>query len=158
MTNARLLTVARYASLLGGGVFAGVALTVLIVELALRRLGASAYVQVRHAEYEFMVWFIGVVFLPTLIAVVALVILTRKAHSPAFAPAAGALALVLVALVITFAVNGPINIEQLGWSARFPPADWASVRDRWQVAHAIRTAASVLALGCLTAAFTRSAR
>lgn len=156
MTNVRLVTIVRYASLLCAGVFAGVALTVLIVELALRRLGGPEYVQVRHAEFDFFVWFVGVIFVPALIAVVLLVILTR--HGPAFRPAAVALVLLVLALVITFVINGPINVEQLGWDAGVPPADWASVRDRWQVAHAARTIASVLALGALTVAFTRSAR
>jgi hypothetical protein len=32
------------------------------------------------------------------------------------------------------------------------PADWARLRDRWQIAHAVRTVAIVLALGYLSAA------
>jgi len=40
-----------------------------------------------------------------------------------------------------------------------PPSDWASVRDRWQLAHAIRTVSAVLAFCSLTtAAITRTAR
>jgi hypothetical protein len=33
-----------------------------------------------------------------------------------------------------------------------PPADWARVRDRWQIAHAVRTVAIVLAFGYVNAA------
>jgi len=76
----------------------------------------------------------------------------RRPHRPALRPAAFALTLLLLALAIYLAVNGPINVEQLGWNPQNPPADWARVHDRWQVAHALRTAAIVLALCCLTAA------
>jgi uncharacterized membrane protein len=94
-------------------------------------------------------WFHGVIFAPTFIAVVMLVILARKAGSPALRPAAAALVLLVLALVVTFAVNAPINLEQLNWNPQAPPADWASIRDRWQIAHAVRTVFCVIALGCL---------
>jgi hypothetical protein len=49
----------------------------------------------------------------------------------------------------TLAINLPINSDQSSWSVQNPPADWAAVRDRWQVAHLIRTAAALLAFGTL---------
>jgi uncharacterized membrane protein len=152
MTNAQLVKITRYTSLLGGGVFTGGALTTLIVELALRRLGGPGYIQVRQAEHAYFPWYIGAILVPTYIAVVMLVILARKAGSPALRPATAALVLLVLALVVSFAVNAPINLDQLDWNAREPPADWASVRDRWQIAHAIRTLFCVIALGCLGAA------
>jgi hypothetical protein len=50
---------------------------------------------------------------------------------------------------VTLLVNGPINVEQSGWDAEAPPADWERVRDRWQIPHAVRTLVLVLALGSL---------
>lgn len=152
MVNVTLVRVTRYASLVCGGVLAGVALTVLFVELAFRGLDGPAYVRVRQAEFGVLTLFIAVVFVPTLVAVVALVVFSRRAGSSAFRPAVVALGLFLVAAVITIVVNGPINFQQLGWSAATPPADWASVRDRWQIAHAVRTLAIVVALGYLATA------
>lgn len=58
----------------------------------------------------------------------------------------------MLALVVSFAVNAPVNLDQIGWNAQAPPADWASIRDRWQIAHAVRTAFCLIALGCLGAA------
>ena len=55
-------------------------------------------------------------------------------------------------LVTTIVFNLPINAEQSNWAVQAPPADWASVRDRWQIAHAVRTSAAVLAFGCLSTA------
>ncbi|MFJ2844040.1 anthrone oxygenase family protein [Streptomyces griseofuscus] len=86
---------------------------------------------------------------PTFIAVVVLVFLARRAGSPVLRPAAAALVLLVLALVVTFVVNAPIDLDQFDWNAQAPPADWAAVRDRWQIAHAVRTAFCVIALGCL---------
>ncbi|MFF4255295.1 anthrone oxygenase family protein [Streptomyces sp. NPDC001663] len=139
-------------SLLGCGMLAGIAATVLFLELALRRLSGPEYVRVRQAEFTVFTWFIGAVFVPTLIAVAVLAVEERRGLGLTRRPVAVALALLLVALAISLAVNGPINVEQLSWHAQNPPADWARVRDRWQIAHAVRTAAIVLALGHLGAA------
>lgn len=152
MTNTRLTKVARYTSLLGGGLYAGGALATLVLELALRRLDGPAYVTVRQVEHDYFPWLIGVLLVPTYAAVLTLVILARKAGSPALRPAAAALALLVLALVVSFIVNAPINLAQIDWNAQAPPADWASIRDRWQTAHAVRTLFCLMALGCLGAA------
>jgi hypothetical protein len=151
MTDAMVVRITRWASLLCGGLLAGIAVTVLIVELALRRLDGPEYVRVRQAEFDFFTWFVGTVFVTALIAVAMLVILAYRTRSPALRPASIALGLLLLSAGITLAINGPINVEQLGWSVQVPPADWMTVRDRWQIAHAVRTIAIVLAFGCLTA-------
>jgi hypothetical protein len=49
-------------------------------------------------------------------------------------------------------VSIPINHDQLNWAVQAPPPNWARVRDRWQIAHLVRTVAAVLAFGLLTAA------
>jgi uncharacterized membrane protein len=152
MTNVTLIKITRYVSLLGCGMLAGIALTVLVLELALRRLNGQEYVRVRQAEFIFFTPFIGAVLLPTLLAVAMLVVQARKTHSITLRPAVTALALLLLALLVSLIVNGPVNVEQLSWNVQAPPADWARIRDRWQIAHAVRTVAIVIALGCLCAA------
>ena len=152
MTNAILVKITRYTSLLGCGMLAGVAVTVLVLELALRRLNGQEFVHVRQAEFAFFTPFVGAVFLPTFVAVAMLVIQAHKAQSPTLRPAVIALVLLVLALLVSLAVNGPVNVEQVSWNVQAPPADWARVRDRWQIAHAVRTVAIVLALGFLSAA------
>lgn len=152
MTSARLAKITRYVSLLGGGVVTGGALATLVLELALRPLSASVYIQVRQVEHDWFPWYIGATLGLTIIAVVLLVVLAHWAGSPALLPAAAALMLLLLALVVSFVINAPINLDQINWNPQAPPADWASVRDRWQIAHAIRTLFLVIALGCLGAA------
>ncbi|MGI5509091.1 anthrone oxygenase family protein [Streptomyces sp. CA-106131] len=125
MRSATLVKATRYVSLLCCGMLAGVAVTVLFLELALRRLNGPAYVRVRQVEFTFFTWYIGAITVPTLVAVAVLVIYARKAQSPILRPAAIALGLLLLALLVTLAVNGPINVEELGWNVQAPPADWA---------------------------------
>jgi hypothetical protein len=152
MANPRFVTVTRYASVLCSGVLAGVALTVLVLELALRQLDGPGYVHVRQAEFSWFTPFVGAIFVPTLVAVILLVIHAWNARSPSLRPAVVALVLLLLALVVSLVVNGPINVEQLVWNAQAPPAGWASVRDRWQVAHAVRVVLIVAALGYVSVA------
>ncbi len=65
--------------------------------------------------------------------------------------------LLVLVFATSLAVNLPINGDQAGWSVQNPPADWASVRDRWQLAHLVRTAAALLAFASLIgAALTRT--
>ncbi|MGH3595226.1 MAG: hypothetical protein ACRDUT_04525 [Mycobacterium sp.] len=40
------------------------------------------------------------------------------------------------------------------WSVLAPPSDWVSVRDRWQIAHLLRTISAVMAFAVLAAAGT----
>ena len=148
--EARIRTI-RSASQLCCAILVGVALTVLVLELALRRLDGPAYVAARQAEYDYFTWFIGIVAVATLVTVTMLVVATYRAHSPLRRPALLALGLIVVAIAITLAVNGPINIEQLAWNAQSPPQEWAHIRDRWQIAHAVRTLALAGALVALSA-------
>jgi hypothetical protein len=106
----------------------GVAATVLVLELALRRLNGQQYVRARQAEFAFFTPFIGAVLLPTLVAVAMLVVQARKTHSATLRPAVMAFALLLLALLVFLAVNGPINVEQLSWNMQAPPADWAQAQ------------------------------
>jgi uncharacterized membrane protein len=152
VTNATLVKITRYVSVLGCGMLAGIAVTVFVLELALRGLNGQEYARVRQAGFAVFTPFIGAILLPTLVAVAMLVIHARKMHNPMLRPAVIALVLLLLALLVSLAVNGPINIEQLSWNVQAPPADWAPVRDRWQIAHAVRTVAIVLAFGHIIAA------
>jgi uncharacterized membrane protein len=149
VTTGRGFTVARLASQVGGGLIAGVACTVLVLELALRRLDGPQYVEVRQAEFDYFSWFIGGILVLTLAAVTMLAVLAGHTRSRTLAIVA--LTFLLVALAVSLAVNGPINVEQRGWNATAPPANWAAVRDRWQLAHVVRTVAILIALGFLSA-------
>jgi len=94
----------------------------------------------------------SVTLIPAILTTVAVAIWSRGSSRRL---ALVAVALLVVVFVTTLAVNLPINSDQLSWSVQQPPADWAEVRDRWQVAHAIRTVAAVLAFAVLVTSAVR---
>jgi uncharacterized membrane protein len=141
--------VARFVSVVSGGLFAGFMLTILVLELSLRKFDGSVYTQVRKVELVRMDTLATATLIPTIIATAVVIAVGLKWGRPGLGLSSVALGLLLVVLVTTVVVNLPINSDQLDWTVSRPPLDWASVRDRWQGAHAIRTAAAGLAFLCL---------
>src|SRR6187397_2383841 len=105
MTNAVLIKITRCVSLVGCCMLAAIAGTVLVLELALRRLNGQEYAHVRQVEFVFFTPFIGAVLLPTLIAVAMLVIHARKTRGPTLRSTAVAFAMLVLALLISPTVN-----------------------------------------------------
>ena len=150
--------VARAVSLFFGGLFAGFLTTVLVLELTLRSVEGQTYTLVRQVELVRLDDLATATLIPALIATALVVVLTAKVRGHALRLTVTALALLVIVLVTSLLFNVPINGDQLAWDVQAPPVDWVSVRDRWQIAHAVRTGAAMLAFGCLSiAAFlTRS--
>jgi uncharacterized membrane protein len=138
---------ARAASLLFAGLFAGFLTAVLVLELSLRGAGGTVYTQVRLVELDSLDKLAVATLLPALIATAVLAYRTFRTGTRW--PTVGALALLVLIVALTVTVNLPINADQLDWNAASPPADWADVRDRWQIAHASRTAAAVIAFALI---------
>lgn len=145
----------RGVSLLFSGLFAGFLLCVLVLENSLRGFDASVYTQVRLVELDSLDKLASVTLIPAIITTVVLAIRARGNDRRVVLVA---IALLVVVFATTFAINLPINGDQASWSVQSPPADWADVRDRWQVAHLIRTLAALLAFGTLIGAAVRGER
>jgi hypothetical protein len=139
----------RAGSLLFTGLFAGFLLGVLVLENSLRGYGAAVYSQVRQVELDSLDTLASVTLIPAIVTTVLLAIRTRGNDRRLVL---AALALLALVFVTSLAINLPINGDKAGWSLQSPPADWASIRDRWQLAHLIRTLAAILAFASLTAA------
>ena len=139
----------RAASLLFTGLFAGFLLGVLVLENSLRGYGAAVYTQVRQVELDSLDTLASVTLIPAILTTVVLVI--RARGNDRRLVLAG-LALLVLVFATSVAVNLPINADQADWSVQNPPADWATVRDHWQLAHLVRTVAAILAFASLTTA------
>ncbi|WP_433193846.1 anthrone oxygenase family protein [Nocardia sp. CA-107356] len=147
--------IAHFAALIFSGIFAGFLIAVLVLELCMRDATASAYTQVRQIELEGLDVLASVTLLPALIAT-GLIIATRlREHGNARWLPITAFALLAGVLVLTIIVNLPINADQRDWIIATPPADWATVRDHWQISHAVRTVAATLAFATLAVAAMR---
>jgi O-antigen ligase len=131
--------------------FAGFLVAVLVLENSLRSFEAP--ITSRSAKRSSKIWTgAAATLIPATIATVILVIFYLRTRSRSRWLALAALALMAAIFVVTLTVNLPINGDQLDWSAHAPPADWADVRDRWQIGHAVRTVAAGVAFGLLAMA------
>lgn len=145
-------TVAHFAAQVFSGIFAGFLIAVLVLELSMRDATAAVYTQVRQIELEWLDVLATVTLLPALIAT-ALIIATRfRDRGPTRWLPIIAFALLAGVLILTIIVNLPINADQRDWIVTMPPDDWATIRDHWQLSHAVRTVAATLAFAALSAA------
>jgi uncharacterized membrane protein len=147
-----LVKALRFVSLLFAGIFAGFLVAVLTIELTLRDFDASVYTQVRLVELVRLDDLAAATLIPAMLATVVLVLVAARTRGRTFWLTLTALAFLVLVFATSLLVNVPINNDQLAWIVQAPPADWASVRDRWQIAHAVRTVAAVLAFGLLSTA------
>lgn len=80
-------------------------------------------------------------------AVPALIGLHRSRRRASFVLLFAGAGLLVVALVITLSVNVPIDYAINEWTVDTLPADWRSIRDRWETYHAARTFISMIGFG-----------
>src|SRR5262249_60932020 len=76
--------------------------------------------------------------------VVLCVLLFRHRQKAGYTLAAGSVALLLGALVITLAVNGPIDRQIQSWTTTTVPPDVAALRARGEFYHRLRTFVAVM--------------
>jgi hypothetical protein len=156
MTRQRIASIARLASLLFSGVFAGFLVAALVIELSLRQFDGSVYTQVQHVLLLGLPSLASATLIPALVSTAVLAIAAGW-RTGRLLPLS-ALGLLVVAFVVSLTVNVPINARELGWSVESPPADWMSLRDSWQLAHLGRTVAALAAFVLLTVAAVRRPR
>jgi Domain of unknown function (DUF1772) len=145
------------AAVVFSGLFAGMLVTVAVLESSMRGLAAPVYTQVRLIELDRLGGLAAVLLMPAIIATAALAWFTIRRRGAGRWLTLTALLLLLTAFAISAAINVPINTAQQGWSVAAPPSDWSGVRDRWQLAHVARTGTAALAF-VLLAAVTTSRR
>lgn len=113
----------------------------------------STYVEVQQATIRNLRPVMGTL-MPAAVAANAVTVAlgVRERHSPAFTLTSVGLGAQLLALVLTAAIELPINTRVMTWSPAQPPPGWEAVRNRWAEVHTARTAAAVVGLTCLVAA------
>jgi uncharacterized membrane protein len=115
------------------------------------QLSGETFVAVGHQ----MIQNLGVpmaILLPLalLSALVTLVLLRQGRQRAAFWWLAAGFALMAAALVITLAVEVPIDNQIETWTAATLPGDWRSIQSRWELWHTIRTFLSIAAVVTVT--------
>jgi hypothetical protein len=145
-----LRTTSTYCAVVLSGLFAGFLVTVAVLEGSMRDEDAAVYTQVRLIELKHLDDLATALLIPALVVITALAVISFRRGATHRWTALIALALLLVTLIISVSISVPINTMQQAWSVASPPADWANIRDRWQLAHLARTATAVVAFVVLT--------
>ena len=91
-------------------------------------------------------------------ALITLVLARQEGHAAAFRWVAAGFLLMVAALVITLAVEVPIDNRIQTWTAATLPADWRSIQSRWELWHTVRTFVSIAAVVAATISAVVAAR
>jgi uncharacterized membrane protein len=143
---AKVTTITLFA--LVTGVFWG---TWFALSRTMERLTAETFLAVGHE----MIGNLGgpmAVLLPLalLSALVTLALLRGRPRQQAFWWLLAGLGLMVAALVITLAVEVPIDNRIEVWTVATLPADWRAIQARWELFHTVRTFVSIAALVAVT--------
>jgi uncharacterized membrane protein len=114
------------------------------------QLSAETFVAVGHE----MIQNLGVpmaILLPlALLSALVTLALLRRGRPAAFWWLLAGFLLMVAALVITLAVEVPIDNQIQTWTAATLPGDWRSIQSRWELFHTIRTFLSIAAVVAAT--------
>jgi uncharacterized membrane protein len=149
---AQAITIVLFALVMG--VFWG---TWFSLSRTMGRLSPETFLAVGHE----MIRNLGVpmaILLPLalLSALVTLALQRSGGRTAAFWWMAAGFLLMVAALVITLAVEVPIDNQIETWTAATLPSDWRSIQTRWELWHTIRTFLSIAAVVAATISATVS--
>jgi len=115
-------------------------------------LSAQTFLDVGHTMIRNIALPARIVFpLTFLSSLVVTAMQWRWRRSAAFwLPAAGTV-LFIGTLIITVAIEVPIDNQIKTWTVATLPADWHAIRDRWELHHTIRTFLALSSLGAFVA-------
>ena len=149
-----LLPALRFASLVTSALSSGVLFgTLASLGPSTRVFSPGTCVEVQQATVRNLRPVMGVLLPAAVVSNLALIVgSARDRGRPGFVLVVTGCLGQLASLVVTAAVELPINADVLTWVPDDLPANWESVRDRWDRTHTLRTATSVLGFGCLAAA------
>ncbi len=145
-----VLKIARFVNLFLVALLAGLLVGVFIVELALLEVSASVYTAVQKPKHEVFAPIMPIFNTLVIVSGLVVLLLIPDRKTWVFGLTAVGVACTIALTTTTLLVNVPINSEIINtWSVNNPPADWAQVRDRWNLFHTIRTVLAIVALFCL---------
>jgi uncharacterized membrane protein YfcA len=133
------------------GLLAGMMLGIFVAGYAARGLPEESWTRRFQVENRLFTKTMPPSLMLPLLGLIASVPLTRDTARSLFAVAA---VLTAIVLVITIALEVPINRQVASWTAGAAPANWTGVRDRWLWNHLARTVVGVLAFLCAATALS----
>jgi uncharacterized membrane protein len=123
------------------------------------RLSAETFVAVGHEMIRNLGGPMAVLLpLALLSALITLALLWPGGRTASFWWLLAGFLLMVAALVITLAVEVPIDNKIEAWTAATLPGDWRSIQSRWELWHTIRTFLSIAAVVAVTISTAVTAR
>ena len=114
-------------------------------------LSKETFVEVAHAMIGNLGTVMAVLMPAAMLTAVPVLYLLYRRRSKTFYPTAAGFALFVVALLITLAVEVPLDMQFQRWTATTLPSNWEALRANWEWWHAIRSWASVAGLALMLA-------
>ena len=108
-------------------------------------LAADLFVTIGKEIMKNVAVAMSIIMPASIICLLLLLIGSWKTGTVYFYCILAALILFIIALIITLAVEVPIDNQIKTWTVATTPADWEDIRDRWERYHTIRT---FLTLAC----------
>ena len=118
------------------------------------QLSAETFVAVGHQMIRNLGTPMAILLPLSLLSALITLALLWPGRSTAFWWTAAGFLLMVAALVVTLAVEVPIDNRIETWTAATLPADWRSIQSRWELWHTIRTFGSIAAVVAATISAT----
>jgi hypothetical protein len=113
-------------------------------------LAAPVFLTVVHRLDQNLGRAMTILYPITLVAIIAMAIVSLGSTAAFWLTLAG-LAMFVLALIVTTAVEVPIVTQIRGWTETTMPANWQALRDRWVSFHLLRVVPGILGIGLLVA-------
>ena len=153
-----VLAMVRMVAIFSSGVFAGILLGDRMgATFARPSLSPSSFLQFQRIQHVHFARMMPPLTLAAIAGALGWLIMVRAQwNSSQFSLVAVATGAMVLAAVLTFRVNIPINNQLMTWSVTAPPENMREIWNRWEKIHTIRTilwlaafALEVIALGVL---------
>jgi uncharacterized membrane protein len=118
---------------------------------------ADAFIRIGKTIIDNVAWPMRILMPATLLSLLYLCIVTKKVR-PAFYFIFTSFVFMVVTLVITVAVEVPIDNQIKTWTTETLPENWTALRARWSQFHALRTFTSILGFTSLSVGVVTSSR
>jgi len=138
--------VALFLLALVTGVFWGTWFT---LTRSIETFSATEFIHIGQTIIGNVAWPMRILMPACILFMIMSALLVAEKNSAGFYLSVTACLLIVVALLITLLVEVPIDNQIRTWTAETVPADWTTLRARWETFHAARTFVSLGSLGSL---------
>jgi uncharacterized membrane protein len=116
---------------------------------SIETFSAGEFIHIGQTIIRNVAWPMRILMPACILFMIVSASLVTEKNSVGFYLSVTACLLIVVALLITLLVEVPIDNQIRTWTAETVPADWTTIRARWQVFHTARTFVSLASLGSL---------